>query len=356
MTLSEAVPVRARGAIQALAEFSWSRQQRKCRGLFIDPQPATTALDLFDFYYRRSMPSEVYHYFSCRFAQPRHLVGLSLASLLPTSKKPILDLACGVGHFMHYWLKSDPGQQVVGVDRNFFQLYIAKHCVAPGGEFVCSDADVRLPFVSNIFCGVFCSDAFHCFLRRLQCAGEMKRVVETGGLIILSRFGNSQVEPREGYELTADGYLRLFDGLHTRMVSEQNLLEDYLAGRGPQLEKQAKLTDLTTHKWLCLIASDDQNRLRNYGGFQAWPHGVGMLKLNPLYHEKGTDASGKITVEFEFPSSWYEFENSGCLRYMPKTAELTAKILDDMKAGIRSLEMEKLIRQCVVIGMPERYS
>ena len=199
---------------------------RKHRELLVNSEKGTTAHDLIGFFYRHSLRSELYNHFYYKFSQPRHLAGLSLASLLPVSEKPILDLACGFGHFMHYWITTHPGQRVIGLDRNFFQLYVARNWVAPGGDFICSEADLKLPFPSHGLCGVFCADAFHYFLRRWQCAEEMKRVIEPEGLIILARFGNSQAEPREGYELSVAGYLKLFDGLTWRMFSEDDLLQE----------------------------------------------------------------------------------------------------------------------------------
>ena len=62
-----------------------------------------------------------------------------------------------------------------------------------------------------------------------------------------------------------------------------------------------------------------------------------------------------MTVEFQFPSKWYEFENSACLQYMPRTAVVSKAALSAMAAGTSSEEIESLIRRCVVLGMPERY-
>ncbi len=348
-------PGKAQAGVRALATRLWSRQQRKSRELLVDTGHGTTAGDLISFFYRHALRSELYNHFFYKFSQPRHLAGLSLASLLPVSEKPILDLACGFGHFMHYWITTHPGQRVVGVDRNFFQLYVARNWVAPGGDFICSEADLRLPFASRAVCGVFCADAFHCFLRRWQCAEEMKRVIESEGLIILARFGNSQAEPREGYELPVASYAKLFDGLQTRFMSEDDLLQPYLARLGPQLEETSTLSTLTPRKWLYAVASESREWLRNHPQFETWPHGVGRLRLNPLYREVDQAPDGKVTMEFAFPSSWYEFENSGCVQYMPKTAIISTRARDALSAGTWSDEVEALVRQCVVIGTPERY-
>jgi SAM-dependent methyltransferase/uncharacterized protein YbaR (Trm112 family) len=353
--LVDFVPQKARSAVQALSTYLWSNRQQKKKDLLINAKAGTTALDLMSFFYRRSMRSELFNHFLYKFSQPRHLAGLSLASLLPISEKPILDLACGFGHFMHYWISVHPGQRVIGIDRNFFQLYVAKNFVAPGGDFICTEADLKLPFTSDGFCGVFCADAFHYFLRRWLCAEEMKRIVEPGGLLIAARFGNIRAEPREGYELAAEDYLRLFNTCSWRIFAEDELLQGYLLGRGPQLKDPSSLSDLTSQKWLYLVASESSERFRDYPIFDQWPHSAGQLKLNPLYKEMSTDPAGNITLELQFPSSWYEFENSACLQYMPRTAKISAEALRALLVETRSSEIEALVRQCVIVGMPKRY-
>ena len=354
LMLAETVPARFRRFARGVAERSWKRQRDEHRAWLRRPPAESNAMEMIDFFYRRSLKSELYHYFSCRFAQPRHLAALSLASLLPTSDQPVLDLACGFGHILHYWRQVHPRLGVIGLDRNFFQLYVARHWVAPGAEFVCSDADVRLPFPTASLGGVFCSDAFHCFLRRAQCADEIRRLVEPGGLRVLARFGNRLVEPREGYELSPAEYARLFTGLQTRLLSEDELVREYLAGRGPQLAPDGPPASVDHQKWISLVASDDAGRLRNHDRFAAWPHAAGRLRINPLYRQSRDDA-GNLGLTFEFPSPWYEFENSGCLQYMPRNARVSADALARMERGDRSPELDELVRQCVVVGMPDRY-
>lgn len=355
LAIVDLLPREARGSVQALGRRLWSKQQQKSRDLLLDAEKKTTAHDLIRFFYQESLRSELYNHFFYKFSQPRHLAGLSLASLVPFSEKPILDLACGFGHFVHYWSTADPKQRVVGVDRNFFQLYVAKNWVAPRGDYICSEADLKLPFSSKSFSAVFCADAFHCFLRRWQSAEEIKRVIEPSGLIILARFGNSQATPREGYELSVAGYLKLFEGLDWRMFSEDELLRRYLKRLGPQLEEPTNLSKLAPHKWLYLVASEKSRGFKNYPGFETWPHSMGQLKLNPLYREVSRDPANNATVEFEFPSKWYEFENASCLQYMPKKAIISGTTATDLTAEIWSNEIETLVQQCVLIGMPEHY-
>ncbi len=89
---------------------------------------------------------EYFYYYAYRYSQPRYLAGISLTSIFPESQQPILDLACGVGHYMHYLTTTRPEQLCIGLDRDFVSLYIAKKFIAPKGEYICAEADLSLPF------------------------------------------------------------------------------------------------------------------------------------------------------------------------------------------------------------------
>ena len=105
-----------------------------------------TGRELFDFYFCRSTGDarDPYGYFAFRFGQPRHLVALSLACLIRRPGKPVLDLACGFGHITRHLVNRAEGQPVIGLDRNFFMLYVAKNWLAPEAEYVCAQADSGL--------------------------------------------------------------------------------------------------------------------------------------------------------------------------------------------------------------------
>ncbi len=349
----EFLPRPYRQRIRNVVSLTESKRRSKFRVLMSRP----TALDVFDFLFRRLRlwPAELYNYFGFRFGQPRHLAGLSLASLLPSSPKPILDLACGFGHLLHHWTVRCPGRAFVGLDRNFFLLYVAKKWMAPTADYVCCEADMTLPFATGRFGGVFCSDAFHLFLRKVQCVRETQRVIDTVGIIILARVGNALVKPNEGYELAPDAYASLFEGLPCRLVSDQTLLRRYLEKLGPALKDPAPPATLKGEKWISLVAARDGNVFRDHGRFETWPHGTGRLVINPLYRERGKDSLGNTTFEFTFPSQHYEFENADCRKYVPDNIQVSSSVLEDLRSGTRSADIEELIRQCVILGVPAKY-
>jgi hypothetical protein len=155
--------------------------------------------------------------------------------------------------------------------------------------------------------------------------------------------------------LAPDKYAELFEGLVTRVISEEDLLEKYLKRLGPQLKESAP-TDLAKKKWVSLVVAKSPATLRDYGAFEYWPHAAGHLRLNPLYRNIRNSNSGTVELSLQFPSTWYEFENGGCLRYMPKAITVKSDTMSGLKSGARSGEVDTLVEQCVLVGMPERYA
>ncbi len=314
-----------------------------------------TAVEALRFYYGGSYRDGMLDYFTFRFGQPRHLAALCLASLFQYIEGPILDIACGVGHLTHYLTNGCGNREVVGIDRNFLQLVIAKTYVAPAAAYVCCEADRSLPFSTDSFAGILCSDAFHYFQHRIVCVREMERLAKSDGLMLITRFGNSLVEPREGYELTPEGYGSLFCNRPTVLTCEDSLLARYLQKHGPKLDTEPSADHLKAQKWLSAVTSTRTDLFHDDGALESWPHAVGRLKINPLYVEEETDSSEERVFRFRFPSRWYEIEDSNYRQYAPDLVRLPAKVFDQIEAGERTNEIEKLVAQCFLIGMPDRY-
>lgn len=121
------------------------------------------ACDVLGFYYFSGGPLSptLGHYFIRRFSQPRHLAALALAATMPSDSKPILDIACGIGHLEHYFYCRNDSTPVIGLDMNFYHLWLARHWIAPEGNYVCANAGDGLPFADASFSSTICSDAYH---------------------------------------------------------------------------------------------------------------------------------------------------------------------------------------------------
>lgn len=313
-----------------------------------------SALQLIDLYYRFYSNSEIGNYFSYRYTQPRHLAGLCVASVLRQHGGPVLDVACGVGHLSHYFSYGRPEAHTVGLDRDFFRLYLAKNYMAPQAEFVCAEADTALPFADGVFSGVFCSDAFFCFLHRASAVREMQRVATADGNLVLTRTRNAAVPPLQGYEFEVDGYRRLFaaSGLKAVLLSEDTLVGQYLSRQGLDLTVDEP-DRLPRAEWLSVFASRSGEPFKRHAPWSDWPHAIGRLGINPLY--VGTAAAGQLELKLRFPSEWYTFQNRKFLEYAPEQCTVPNDVLAAVQKGERPAAAEALIDRFVLVGMPERY-
>lgn len=313
------------------------------------------AQDVIDLYYRAySGHADIGNYFMYRFGQPRHLATLHVAQLMRSSKGPLLDVACGAGHLTHFLSYGREGAPVVGIDRDFFRLLLAKRFIAPQGEFVCAAADASLPFADGIFDFVLCSDAFHLFRSKVPCVREFQRTLSPSGTIILSRVGNRQVKPNEGYELDVGGYRRLLGGLPSVVLSEEALRLRYLRNEGVDLSLEREDPEVRCAKWLTFVATRRKDILMPHPPFDAWPHGVGRLGINPIFAPDGK-AEGGEKFRFAFPSSWYEFEDAEYRDYAPATCVVSQDVLNALAEGRRTPAMEEHVKRFEILGMPDRF-
>jgi SAM-dependent methyltransferase len=249
---------------------------------------------------------------------------------------------------------------VIGVDRDFFSLYLAKGWIAPKAEYVCSAADISLPFPDDAFSTVFCSNAFQLFDHKLSCMRELKRLTQDTGHIVLVAVRNALVKKHlygnaTHRALPPAGYEALVSDMPHRLIRNTDVLSRYLHKQGPALARSTEISGLLEEQWLSVVASHRTELFQDYGGFKDWPHAEGHLAVNPLYREEGRDALGKVHLRHVFPSAWLEQENRECGQYQPETVSLEAQVLIDVAQGQRTAEVEKLLAQCVVVGLPERF-
>ena len=59
------------------------------------------------------------------------------------------------------------------------------------------------------------------------------------------------------------------------------------------------------------------------------------------------EEGSRLRLQYQFPSSWFAFENGQMLTYLPRSLQMTRAELNE--------QTEALIRKTVVIGVPEKY-
>ncbi|MEJ2863961.1 class I SAM-dependent methyltransferase [Actinomycetospora flava] len=320
----------------------------------LDDVDALTAQDWMELAYLRSserIDREMFGYFFVRYGQPRYLASISLLRALPVSDAPVLDLACGFGHTMYHLAARERPVRTVGVDRNFFQLWVGRRYIAPGQTFVCADRVDALPFGDDVFAASTCTDAFHYFDDQQGAMDELRRVARAD-TVLVDRVGNRAMEPRDAVgERDAAGYVSLLRGAPWRMTSEDEVVRDYHDGHGPRLAARRHPAELGRSKWLALFSSRDTSLFVDHGVFDAPPHAAGALGVNPVYavRRDGDD----VVLAFSFPSTWYAFENAAMLGYTSPGERLDADEFEALVAGVAG---PGHVDRFVSLGLPPRYA
>jgi SAM-dependent methyltransferase/uncharacterized protein YbaR (Trm112 family) len=337
------------------AERSVRGWQEEATALLADEK--TTACNFLDLYFSRNENKIVRDYFAFRFGNGRYLVGLSFAaSLARQPDRALLDLGCGCGHLTRGLVQQAGDRPVVGVDQSFYGLYIAKRWTAPQAEYVCCPADVSLPFPDGAFSAAFCSDAFHYFSAKTTSSRELKRLTRDNGIIVLIWVRNALLKhPYAGSPLPPAGYEALFDDMPHCLVADSEVLARYLRKQGPPLAQSAEIENLAREPVLSIIASHRQDVFVEHGTFEDWPHARGRLGLNPLYVEENRDRRGSVSLRRSFPSPLYEQLNEECKSYLPVSVDVNERIWTELLNGNHTQEIEALIKQCVLLAIPERY-
>lgn len=301
-----------------------------------------------------------YNYLMHRFGQPRQLVALSLMTVLKAPPGPVLDFGCGIGLLTRHLPRRVGRHPVLGADRDFLRLYIAKTFLAQDVAYVCCDGNRALPFRSAFFAAVYSSDTLFMMPEKVTCSRELQRVVHPEGMIIITGIRNGLVEAHKypvGMTLPYPAYEDLFHPLPRRLLANTEVLDQYLHKRGPALGQSSASHVLDRDPWFSLVATGREDWLVDQGPFDDWPHAEGVLELNPLYQPVGVPCNerGEVLFRQAFPSSWYEQEDGDCRKYEPERVWIAAEILRDLALGKRTPAMEELIARCVIVGMPERF-
>ena len=313
------------------------------------------AREVLEHYYLSGGPlsPEMGHYFIRRAGQPRHLAALAMAATIASESKPILDIACGIGNLEHYFGSRHDPAAVVGLDMNFYHLWIAKHWMAPSASYVCANASDGLPFRDDSFGATVCSDAYHYIRNPARLLSEIERCAPER-MVVLTRVGNASVRPNEGIERSLEKYLAEI-GTPARTFDEASLLKCYLARANAFALPLQQADVLRDAKWLTFAWNVEDRPPRTLATDSIAPHAVGRLGINPIYTQAPLP-NGAMRLQFEFPLVWFAYENNAMLSYHPRSVTLSGDQLETMASGRTGPSVQTLIDSFVMIGFPDRFS
>jgi hypothetical protein len=185
----------------------------------------------------------------------------------------------------------------------------------------------------------------------------MKRVADKEGLIVVAGIRNGLVDSHGYQTMPCHTYSELFNSSPHRILANSDVLSRYVTKRGPALLRSSDKQTLDHEPWFSIVATKREELLVDRGAFADWPHAQGLLEVNPLYKPIGKtgNKTGETLYRRTFPSNWYEHEDGDCRKYEPDTVSISSQVLHDLFCQKRTADMENLIGQCVIVGIPERF-
>ncbi len=264
--------------------------------------------------------------------------------IIQKKKQLILDLCCGCGHASFVISNYVNPDELVCVDADFRNLYLAKKYFSKG-EFININANEQLPFKNHIFSSVIMMDAFHYIHAKSLLSKELYRIAESDGNIILLHIHNSLMENvAAGIPINPSNLKNLFKDSSIKILPEEKIIQDFIHNSRLNLIEDYADEDLTSSN-LILIKSPYAEEFS-----ELWdkinPRENNLI-INPIYKIRSKNEN-KILLELEFPSEYFRREYPITESFLVHYYELDLNKLDSALIG-------NLIRKFILINVPKKY-
>jgi SAM-dependent methyltransferase len=171
-------------------------------------------------------------YFAFRWSDPTFVSGLALLQQHLPVGASVLELGCGVGHYLREFAAR--GIQAIGADVVFSKLWLARQYLVSAITLVCFDAGSPFPLGDGQVGAVFCHDAFYFLPRKAHVAREMRRVAGGTGAVMVGHAHNAEAHNHSsGEPMTEAQYLALFPG--SVVYDDAELTGSWIENRLPRL-------------------------------------------------------------------------------------------------------------------------
>jgi uncharacterized protein YbaR (Trm112 family)/SAM-dependent methyltransferase len=302
-------------------------------------------------------------YFLYRFSDPTYVVAQAVTRAVASTvlggpsasgkaqRGRAIDICGGSGHVTRTLLDLSETPPVLA-DLYFAKVWLARRFTAPGCEPVCCDGNAPMPFARGAFSFAMCTDAFMYIWTKRQFVGEMERLVDPAGAVLIGHTHNERTwSPSHGQPLSPEGYADLFETIEPRLFGEGNLFADVVAGGPLDLTRRDDQATLDASPALTIVASRHPGVFARHPLEQ--PAVSGELRINPLYTQQADGEHLRLTLAF--PDDEYADEYGACLQYLPRTLTLTRPVVASLAAGRVSGELIDLVRRKVIVDLPKRY-
>lgn len=272
-----------------------------------------------------------------------------------SAKKAILNFGCGLGHDAFLLAGLYPTAPITCVDRSFSSLYLAKRYFVSKAEFICLDGNHLLPFDTNAFSTAFSSDAMQYIDGKISLARELMRVVGEDGIVVFPHLPNGKSARQAGKPLDLSGYAHLFGSRHRIVVSESNLLREFICEDRIDLRTDSNRSIPDSDDFSAVVSGQSSIFRRHDNLWAAYVERMSNPVINPLY-----TASGNATLRKRKVDDHYGAEITwGTTVCLPETVQASRSMLSP--AGLRNLKetdivkFNELTKAFVVIEVPPRF-
>ena len=296
-------------------------------------------------------------YFLYRFSDPTFIVAQAVtravASTVLGGTRRAIDICGGSGHVTRSLLNLSSAPPVLA-DLYFAKVWLARRFTAPGCEPVCCDGNAPMPFARGAFGFAMCTDAFMYIWTKRQFVGEMERLVDATGAVLIGHTHNERTwSPSHGQPLSPDGYADLFETIEPRLFGEAGLFADVVGGGPLDLSRRDSAETLDRDPALTIVASRNPSVFARHV-LQPPASASGEFRLNPLYaiEPEGND---RVRLRLRFPDEDYEQEYGACRQYLPDEVAVDRAFLDQLPAPAVAGALADLAQRRVVLDLPKRY-
>ncbi len=271
-------------------------------------------------------------YFTYRWATPTFLSGLALLQHIVRAEQPVVEVACGIGHFLR--TLEAQGITTVGVDVVFSKLWLARRFLGVQGTLVCANIEHSVPFVTERPHSVFCHDAFYFFEHQAKVLQVLRTLASGGNLAVGHVHTNTVDHGVAGYPLSVAAYRRMADD-PAHFFDDASLVTTWLERGAIAAQPSDELRRAEAIAWLEGTLNHEPYPLTQPAN---------PLSLNPLLTL--TEAG----IDTHWPSERFRAEYEAEATYLRASPEEVAVLKDEKRMS--AAQRADFFRRRILLDLP----
>ncbi|WP_031427128.1 class I SAM-dependent methyltransferase [Flavimarina sp. Hel_I_48] len=275
----------------------------------------------------------VTEYFAHRTTAPTFLSGLTLLQLGAQKEVPLIEVACGAGHFLRT-LEAN-GYQATGIDLVFSKLWLARKFMNVQGPLICADTMGKPIFKPTKPATVFCHDAFYFFEKKEKVLENLRKLAAGGSIIVGHVHTNAIDHGVSGHPISEKEY-RDMAPKNTMFYADKELVDFWLNPNEKQGITPLQSGDHPVVSWIENPSDEINDPLNEFAG---------ELHLNPMLSE------GEKGLKINWPTPGYKKEYEAEMPYF-NAVKLSKTDLNVLKTASEAHKMD-YFKQRILLDTPQ---